>query len=64
MYVQNLSGKKKTLKRERARECAIKCTVLKSSRNKKDLNDVTAVLFSVCFLLLAAEKKTPKMGQL
>ena len=31
------------------------------SRNKKELNDLTA--FSV-FLLLAAEKKTPKMGQL
>ena len=39
-------------------------TLLKSSRNKKDLNDVTAAPFSVVFLLLAAEKKTPKMGQL
>ena len=37
---------------------------LKSSRNKKDLNDVTAAPFSVFFLLLAAEKKTPKTGQL
>ena len=37
---------------------------LKSSRNKKDLKDVTAAPFSVFFLLLAAEKKTPKTGQL
>ena len=37
---------------------------LKSSGNKKDLNDVTAVPFSVFFLLMAAEKKTPKTGQL
>ena len=27
-----------------------KCTHLKSSRNKKDLNDVTAALFSVFFI--------------
>ena len=39
-------------------------TFLKSSRNKKDLNDITAALFSVFFLLLAAEKNTPKTGQL
>ena len=38
--------------------------LLKSSRNKKDLNDVTAAPFLVFFLLLAAEKKTPKTGQL
>ena len=38
--------------------------LLKSSQNKKDLNDVTAAPFSVFFLLLAAEKKTPKTGQL
>ena len=38
--------------------------MLKSSRNKKDLNDVTAAQFSVFFLLLAAEKKTLKTGQL
>ena len=38
--------------------------LLKSSRNKKDLNDVTAAPFLVVFLLLAAEKKTSKMGQL
>ena len=37
---------------------------LKSSRNKKDLNDVTAAPFLVFFLLLAAEKKTLKTGQL
>ena len=36
MYVQNLSGKKKTLKRERAHECAIKCTVLVLSRKGKE----------------------------
>ena len=30
----------------------------------KDLNDVIAALFSVAFLLLAAEKKTQKTGQL
>ena len=35
--------------------------IIKSSRNKKDLNDVT--VFGV-FLLLAAKKKTPKTGQL
>ena len=39
-------------------------TKLKLSQNKKDPNDVTAALFSVVFLLLAAEKKTPKTGQL
>ena len=38
--------------------------LLKSSRNKKDLNDVIAAPFSVCVLLLAAETKTPKTGQL
>ena len=38
--------------------------LLKLSRNKKDLNDVTAAPFSVFFLLLVAEKKTPKMEQL
>ena len=38
--------------------------LLKLSRNKKDLNDVTAASFSVFFLLLVAEKKTPKMGKL
>ena len=38
--------------------------LLKLSRNKKDLNDVTAAPFSVFFLLLVAEKKTPKMGKL
>ena len=38
------------------------CQVLKSSRNKKDLNEVAAAPF---FFLLAAEKKTPKIsGQL
>ena len=37
---------------------------LKLSRNKKDLNDVTAAPFLVVFLLLAAEKKAPKTGQL
>ena len=35
-----------------------------SSGNKKDLNDVTAAPFLVFFLLLAAERKTPKTGQL
>ena len=39
-------------------------TVLKSSQNKKDLNDVTAAPFRFFFLLEATEKKTPKMGQL
>ena len=38
--------------------------LLKSLQNKKDLNDVTAAPFSVVFLLLAAEKKIPKTGQL
>ena len=38
--------------------------LLKLSRNKKDLNDVTAAPFLVFFLLLVAEKKTPKMGKL
>ena len=37
---------------------------LKSSGNKKGLNDVTAAPFSVVFLQLVAEKKTPKTGQL
>ena len=37
---------------------------LKLSRNKKDLNDVTAALFLMFSLLLVAEKKTPKTGQL
>ena len=32
-------------------------TELKSSRNKKDLNDVTAALFSVSFSQLPAAKK-------
>ena len=35
--------------------------MLKLSRNK---NDITAALFLVVFLLLAAEKKTQKTGQL
>ena len=40
-------------------------TILKSSRNKKDLNDVTAAPFSVSFSQLpAAKKKPPKTGQL
>ena len=38
--------------------------LLKSSRNKKDLYDVTAAQFLVFFLLLIAEKKTPKTVQL
>ena len=38
--------------------------LLKSSRNKKDLNDVTAAPVLVFFLLLEAEKKTLKTGQL
>ena len=38
----------------------IKSIYIKSSQNKKDPNDVTAALFSVVFLLLAAENKTPK----
>ena len=38
--------------------------LLKLSQNKKDLNDVTAARFLVFVLLLAAEKKTPKNGQL
>ena len=38
--------------------------ILKSLQNKKDLNDFTAARFLVFFLLLAAEKKTPKTGQL
>ena len=38
--------------------------IIKLSRNKKDLNDVTAAPFLVGFLLLAAEKKTLKAGQL
>ena len=33
---------------------------LKSSRNKKDLNDVTAALFSVSFSQLPAVKNTKK----
>ena len=37
---------------------------LKSSRNKKNLNDVTAAPFSVSFSQLTAAKKTPKTGQL
>ena len=36
--------------------------VLKSSRNKKDLNDVTAARFSVSFSQLPAAKKHPKLG--
>ena len=36
--------------------------LLKSSRNKKDLNDVTAAPFSVSFSQLPAAKKTPKNG--
>ena len=36
--------------------------VLKSSRNKKDLNDVTAAPFSVSFSQLAAAKKHQKRG--
>ena len=38
--------------------------LLKLSRNKKGLNDVTAAPFLVFFLQLVAEKKTPKTGQL
>ena len=38
--------------------------LLKLLQNKKNLNDVTAARFLVFFLLLAAEKKTPKTGQL
>ena len=41
-----------------------KTRALKSSQNKKELNDVTAVQFTGVFLLLAAEKKTPKTEQL
>ena len=37
---------------------------LNSSQNKKDLNAVIAAHFLVFFLLLAAQKKTPKTGQL
>ena len=37
---------------------------LKSSQNKKDVEDLTAAPFSVFYFLLAAEKKTPKTGQL
>ena len=37
--------------------------LLKSSRNKKDLNDITAAPFLVSFLLLAAEKKNAKNGE-
>jgi hypothetical protein len=37
---------------------------LKSSENKKDLNDVTAAPFLVCFFAAGGEKKTPKTGQL
>ena len=36
--------------------------VLKSSRNKKDVNDVTAAIFWVSFSQLPAAKKTPKNG--
>ena len=36
----------------------------KSSQNKEGLNDVTAAPFLVFFLLLAAEKKASKIGQL
>ena len=39
-------------------------STVKSLQNKKDLNDVTAAPFSVFFLLLVAEEKTPKTGQL
>ena len=39
-------------------------TRLKSSQNKKDLNDVAAARFLVFVLQLAIEKKTPKTGQL
>ena len=38
--------------------------ILRSSRNKKDINDVTAAPFSVSFSQLLAAKKTPKTGQL
>ena len=38
--------------------------LLKSSRNKKDLNDITAALFSVSFSQLPVAKKAPKTGQL
>ena len=41
-----------------------KTGVLKSSRNKKDLNDVTAAPFLVSFSHLLAAKKTSKMEQL
>ena len=43
----------------------ISTQILKSSRNKKDLNDVTAAPFlRWVFMLLEAEKKTPKTRQL
>ena len=35
---------------------------LKSSQNKKDLNDVTAAPFSMSFSQLPAAKKHPKLG--
>ena len=43
---------------------AVCANLVKLSRNRKDLNEITAARFSVFFLLLATEKKTPKMGQL
>ena len=47
-----------------SRKMNVLVVVIKSLRNKKGLNDVTAAPFSACFLLLAAEKKTMKTGQL
>ena len=43
---------------------SLQMELLKSLRNKKDLNDVTVALFLMFFLLLVAEKKTPNTGQL
>ena len=49
----------------RVHECFIKYLALKLSRNRKDLNQVTAAPFSVSFSQLPAPKKTPpKTGQL
>ena len=37
---------------------------LKLSQNKKNINDITAAPFSMFWLLLAVEKKTPKTRQM
>ena len=42
--------------------CNDSMQLLKSSRNKKDLNDVTAAPFSVSFSQLPAAKKHRKRG--